>query len=620
MGDVYSTRMQPCRSQAHFWHTYRISLATFEPLSPPTPTNRFLHPNPTSRRHPRICPSIIPSSYVQRCTARYVPLLPMPMAPQANSATAKNKRRQPETGPLDAPQQPAGTKRKRLQNPEAKAEADELENVRPLKQPRELPRSKVSEELLPKDSEAEAEAQAKTDEPEGVRLSERPQGLSPLSEEDLHALYKEVMDSAANNARPESIKRTSSRRSIVALSEAESLRSQRSSNTTAHYRYKHLEDANIYIHVDPPEDIQAAIDDIVNAEPSEDRHAILHDKAQKFWKKCKEMVRAAAGEDDFIHGFYTITEEMSPDNLISREKADWRVELKPTIQQSDANLSFLSDFNAMNSDEQQEVNDALAPPPPKRYQQSAGRLYISPRNSQTDSLDAPPDDKPPQPDKAKETSPIKTPRPDITTGVKESALISALVSYLSSQNFNYTKAKAKQFLEKLQDTTMPSERDGPQEPALIIVPTQRQSTLTFPTLVFEGKGYSTGKQVFEAQNQAAVSGACGVKIQMMLDELVKRATRSSDVLLTPSKDQPPLVFSICTEGPYHELWAHYTVIEDGERQFNMVLLETCNGVVLKQVERFFVQVYNVMIWAIGPFLNIVAEGLGKVVMKAGTGA
>jgi hypothetical protein len=63
------------------------------------------------------------------------------------------------------------------------------------------------------------------------------------------------------------------------------------------------------------------------------------------------MVRAAAGEDDFVHLFYKVIEDLSPESLISREKADWRVELKPTIQQLDENLSFLLDFNALGSDE-----------------------------------------------------------------------------------------------------------------------------------------------------------------------------------------------------------------------------------------------------------------------------
>lgn len=270
----------------------------------------------------------------------------------------------------------------------------------------------------------------------------------------------------------------------------------------------------------------------------------------------------------------------------------------------------------MGSDKQEEVDDASALPPPKRYQQSAGRPYISPQDSRISLLASQPDNRQRQPHKAKDTSSIKTPRPEITTGIKESAVISALASSLSSPGFNYTKTKAKQFLKKLQDATMPSRRDGPSEPVLVILPTQRNSNLTFPTLVFEGKGYSTGKQVFEAQNQAAVSGASGVKIQMILDELVKRATRSSNVALTPLKNRPPLVFAICSEGPQHELWAHYAVIDDGEQQFNMVLLNTCHGVMPKQVQSFFVQVQNVLNWTAGPFLKSVADRLGEVEIQS----
>ncbi len=48
----------------------------------------------------------------------------------------------------------------------------------------------------------------------------------------------------------------------------------------------------------------------------------------------------------------------------------------------------------------------------------------------------------------------------------------------------------------------------------------------------------------------------------------------------------------------------------------MVLLDTCHGVVLKQVERFFIQVYNVMTWTVGPFLEAVVERLAEVAKKA----
>ncbi|KAL9616343.1 MAG: hypothetical protein Q9160_008786 [Pyrenula sp. 1 TL-2023] len=486
--------------------------------------------------------------------------------------------------------QPACAKRKCSQD-------SEVEAGRSVKQPRRSRHLEPFEKYLPKVSEVEAKAD-----------DLEPPPISEESEEDLRKLYKEVMESAANNA--STLKRTSSRRSTF-LSEANTVRSQRSSNTTAHYRYKHLKNANVYIHVDPPEDIQAAIENIINIEPSKDRHAVLHHQAQKFSKRCEEMVQAAAGEDDFVHLFYNFMEDISPDNLISREKADWRVELKPTIRQLNANLSFLLDFDAMGSDKQQEVNDTLtAPPLPKRHQPSNSHLYTPPRKSQTPSSVRSPENRPPQQDKAKETSLIRTPRPDITTGIKESAVISALASSLLLPNFDYTEAE--QFLEKLQDATIPSQRDSPQEQVLIIVPTQRESNLAFPALIFEGKGYSTGKQIFEAQNQAAVSGASGLKIQLMLDELIKRATRSSE----PLTNQPPLVFSICSEGPQHELWAHYTVIEDGERRFNMVLLNTGHGMVLKQVEKLFVQVDNIINWAVGQFLKSVVDGLEKVARKA----
>jgi len=163
----------------------------------------------------------------------------------------------------------------------------------------------------------------------------------------------------------------------------------------------------------------------------------------------------------------------------------------------------------------------------------------------------------------------------------------------------------------------PRERGGPEEPLLIAVPTQRASDLVFPFAVIEGKAYSTGKQVFEAENQAAVSGASGLKIQLCLNELVKRATTSSDVPPIHPNTTPPLFFSVCTEGPYHELYAHYTHIEDGVRKFNQTLLKICNGMLLESVVDFIVVVDNVLRWGTGQFLESVVERLEMVARKAG---
>ena len=192
------------------------------------------------------------------------------MISRANSDTADGRQSeidspqlvQPLSTPPSSISQPAGTKRKRS---EVEAKDDEIEDVGPSKNPRRLERSK---ENLPNDPEADP----KTSEQELLPSKDQ------LSEENLRALSK-MND---NNTRPDSIERTSSWRSIVASSEVDSFRFQRSLNITAHYRYKHFEDANLYIHINPPEKIQAAIDDIVNAESSERRCAIFRDKAKTF--------------------------------------------------------------------------------------------------------------------------------------------------------------------------------------------------------------------------------------------------------------------------------------------------------------------------------------------------
>jgi hypothetical protein len=89
--------------------------------------------------------------------------------------------------------------------------------------------------------------------------------------------------------------------------------------------------------------------------------------------------------------------------------------------------------------------------------------------------------------------------------------------------------------------------------------------------------YSTGKQIFEAENQAAVSGAYALKIQLDLDSLVKSSTTTS-----PSNTHPPLFFTVTTQGPIHELWYHWTVVKDGVRKFESKLLDSYNVLVLQR--------------------------------------
>lgn len=561
----------------------------------------------------------------------------MAMAPPLNSTTAKNTRQQRTSGsqkrtPYKKPpptqrastrstvrlqsklsasdvqaastylapiSQPARTKRKR--SPDFGVKADELEGVRPSKQPRKITclRLEPSEKKLPKD----LEARAKANKPKGS--SEQPQEPPLLSEKDsqsLQSLYKEVMDYTATNAA--TLKRTSSRRSM-AQSETGSEKTQRSSNTTANYRYKNLKAAEIHIHTIPPKKVRAAIRCILRPKIPKELLPTLRTIARELHEGCRQTVNAGVGEDDFIHLLFAALKAMSLTNLCLREKADWKEELKPIVKRSGVSLSFLESFNAMGSDQQQEIEDTSVLPPPKRQHQSSGLTYISPQSSMDNTM--PPPTSRYIPEKAKETLSIKTPRPDISIGPKEPNLISALSSALSPQKF--TSTRATRFLEEIQSTKMKIKEGQPEETVLIIVPTQRPSDLVFPFCVVEGKAYSTGKQVFEAQNQAAVSGACGVKMQKRLDKVVELSTGE------PLNDEPQLFFSICTEGPHHELWVHYTYVEDNEDKFGQVLWETCNGMLLKSVINFIFSIYKVMYWGAGPFLESVVERLAKVARK-----
>ena len=195
---------------------------------------------------------------------------------------------------------------------------------------------------------------------------------------------------------------------------------------------------------------------------------------------------------------------------------------------------------------------------------------------------------------------VKTPRPDISIGLRTAAIIDILKAQALTQD------EAQDFLDLLEETHGPNG----DEPLLCSVPIQSSGDIRFPFLVVEGKAYATGSPIFDAQNQAAVSGACGLKILHDLDDLASKARPGSHA------QGLHVVFSICTEGPTHELWAHYMTTEDSVRHYNMVLLKTCNAILHDEFLRFLIAVDEVMSWAIGGFLDGIKKQLGVVAKAA----
>jgi hypothetical protein len=79
--------------------------------------------------------------------------------------------------------------------------------------------------------------------------------------------------------------------------------------------------------------------------------------------------------------------------------------------------------------------------------------------------------------------------------------------------------------------------------------------LRFPFLIAETKGLSLNGGLVAAQNQAAISAACILKI---LNDLENQAALPT---APTSPAAPHLCFSITTEGPVHELWVHFKLGE-----------------------------------------------------------
>jgi hypothetical protein len=184
--------------------------------------------------------------------------------------------------------------------------------------------------------------------------------------------------------------------------------------------------------------------------------------------------------------------------------------------------------------------------------------------------------------------------------------LAALITALSPPDL--TENQATEFLEWLQTETVQYNDDGPLEPILIIEPAPHGLDLAFPFAVVEGKAYATGKQIFEAENQAAVSAACALKIQLDLDRLVSRVTGEDG----SSGQHHPLFFSITTQGPIHELWYYWTVLEEGRRKFGSKLCDSYNVLVLERAEALVVKLDNVTKWGTGSFARSVVERLRKV--------
>ncbi|KAL8932234.1 MAG: hypothetical protein Q9211_006438 [Gyalolechia sp. 1 TL-2023] len=389
-------------------------------------------------------------------------------------------------------------------------------------------------------------------------------------------------------------KRTLSRRtSTVDVSQDTASVASQKSSTFANYRWINLDSARIYAENGlVPKHLQTRIDAIIQPTLDEQKEEELSAISNTFCNDFIDIMKGASREDDLVEPIHVaLTSLDSGKNFLFPRKSGMS---RPKHRVWHFDVA------------EQPIDTAVDSPNRPDKRQQAAASYVSPERSETTlpssciPSDNPGPPMPPPPPPAPPNQDIcivKTPRPDITIGLRDTILIAQLKAK------GLRELQASDFLKALQN-----------QQVLCSNPLRPAYPMRSPPLVVEGKSYSTGRPVFEAQNQAAVSGSCMTNLQHRLAELTKRTSPG------PHQGKEPLAFSICTDGPIMQLWVHYTTLMDGEHMYNMNIVRRCHAssqpFLQEGVKDFFKAVSGVMRWAVSDFLDDIVEQL-NLMWKAG---
>ncbi|KAI4276041.1 MAG: hypothetical protein L6R38_005762 [Xanthoria sp. 2 TBL-2021] len=415
---------------------------------------------------------------------------------------------------------------------------------------------------------------------------------APLSKANLKLLQQEVaafeeMDNESASSSQARKRRAPSRQTSNSdLVSGTSGRTKEPTQSHSFYRYSILDQAHVYIQSEPPsETLQTQLDVIFKRKVTDDRRREISDIAKQKSPEFSKLLRGAHREDDLVElvqkALFAIHKD---DTLIHPRKADWNLDLKPTIQRQQIwNFDILGRPNV-------DVNKA---PDRSGKRQQADRPFPSPDTSQSS---IPPPAAPRVPGNTAQLQlvydgAVKTPRPDFTWGFYQSTIIEALMER------GLSELHASGFLAALQ-----------REQKLCSDPTQHFLDIRFPILVIEGKAYATGKTLFEAENQAAVSGSSMLNVQRQLASLTDDIVDLSHTDESTNR-KSPLAFSLCTQGPILELWVHHIVTKGNITSYHMNLMAACHASLCDDLETFLSKVDRLLTWYKHDYLNEVVDQL-----------
>jgi hypothetical protein len=126
--------------------------------------------------------------------------------------------------------------------------------------------------------------------------------------------------------------------------------------------------------------------------------------------------------------------------------------------------------------------------------------------------------------------------------------------------------------------------------------------LHFPFLIIETKGLAVGSNMIGAQNQAAVAGACALNI-------LRDLKLASGMGASGGQSRPKqVVFSVVTEGPTVELWAHYQL----DDAYHCTLLRIWRTTKIQESLEFAQAFYMILEWGASDFRKTVVKELTTI--------
>lgn len=301
-----------------------------------------------------------------------------------------------------------------------------------------------------------------------------------------------------------------------------------------------MADANVFVDHFPeaPAQVEAQLNQIFAPQPwTEHRKKLIETLTNQYCEECRVLAKKCAGENEWrgnlFLGLLQPLVRLDPEiMMLSASEKPWLSSLKPTAPSPYELISHSA--YSMDSAIQPSTTSSTTPGTP----QSRPPASVFPNTPTFSVLSTTPSD-------VSSDSPngLLTSKPDITLGL-------AHTSFTSVQ---------RRVLMLLQD-----------DKHLISEPHQTQIGLRFPFLIVESKGGAAGGNMISAQNQAAVDGACALNILGDFQDVVTRIIPTPTHAQSANEDDgkqeeqdtsQPILFSVTTEGPLHEIWVHYRLGE-----------------------------------------------------------